>query len=764
MAGFLVRDILDEVDVCMASSKEALAIDVLYRGLWDHPGDEALLRRLGGLCVRLERWQEAHNAFGELSRMRPNDPEIAVALATAAEKPAEIASSPIRIGRGKYLQFSVTRCFEDADLPRSVLWEVLGDMLCDEDGLAIYGHGPFLDELLAHNPMLLDATLVQIVDDPAEDGPRGLPVVTLDQLPPSVRTVFLCGFGMAERMARFYRLPTGLRIVDAGLLASGPLAAKLAYAWKPTERHAYPLDIPDVVVQPDLDVLIVDCPGRVLAMLPNGIGYVAAALARTALRVQVLDLDLTSYHRYHIRRLFDLCGPIILPDGTEMPREPWMPEYAEWWGNGTATTALEDDIQQAIARIIAARPKILGFSVNSSNRDIAGRIAETVRQACPDIVILAGGYSCQDETLGRLNFPEADYVCIGEADLTVGPLCEALATGQRPIDQPGVMSRFDTPGRRFVPGPRQNNLDLIDFPRYDWVPSLDVYRNYNGYQLTPIIASRGCRWSRCTFCAERFYWRIRSAANFCDELEWLSDHGCKLFMFNESDLNGQPDRLVEICDEIIRRGIKVALTGQLRIHVKGDRPFFDKLAQAGFVALRFGVDAFNDNTLRLQAKGYTMKIVEQNLRACHEAGISTAVNWVIGVPGETDADVEESIANVIRLKDHIDKVENINQLRIKVGSIYWVSPEKYNIRFRRPQQELFEQYLINIPSEEWWSEQPYIDQHVRLERYERTIVGLRDGDVHFGDFAALMIERALHAHEAEADEQTPDRMLMPAHP
>ena len=42
-------------------------------------------------------------------------------------------------------------------------------------------------------------------------------------------------------------------------------------------------------------------------------------------------------------------------------------------------------------------------------------------------------------------------------------------------------------------------------------------------------------------------------------------------MFNESDLNGVPERLLEICDELIARNLKIRLTGQLRIHVKSDK-------------------------------------------------------------------------------------------------------------------------------------------------------------------------------------------------
>ena len=84
---------------------------------------------------------------------------------------------------------------------------------------------------------------------------------------------------------------------------------------------------------------------------------------------------------------------------------------------------------------------------------------------------------------------------------------------------------------------------------------------------------RGCRWSRCTFCAERFYWRIRSASDFVDELEWHVQRGHYLFMFNESDLNGMPERVLEICDEIIQRGLhkKVKLTGKLKVNPRHRR-------------------------------------------------------------------------------------------------------------------------------------------------------------------------------------------------
>ena len=172
-------------------------------------------------------------------------------------------------------------------------------------------------------------------------------------------------------------------------------------------------------------------------------------------------------------------------------------------------------------------------------------------------------------------------------------------------------------------------------------------------------------------------------------LEWLVDHGCTLFMFNESDLNGMPEKVIDICEEIIRRDIRVRLTGQLRIQKTSDGPFYRKLHEAGFVALRFGVDAFSENTLRLQKKGYTVDMIRQNLKECWEAGIFTEVNWVIGVPGETDADCDEGVDLILENQKYIGRLANINPLILVNGSVYWIDPERHGIRFRTSKEELY---------------------------------------------------------------------------
>src|SRR5690606_5276691 len=87
--------------------------------------------------------------------------------------------------------------------------------------------------------------------------------------------------------------------------------------------HIYPLPIPAIGFERDLDFLLLDLPARFLGLLPNGLGYVHNILKQTGCRFQTVDLDMIFYHRYHSRRLLDGDPALHAPDGSDMPVDPW---------------------------------------------------------------------------------------------------------------------------------------------------------------------------------------------------------------------------------------------------------------------------------------------------------------------------------------------------------------------------------------------------------------------------------------------------------
>ena len=619
--------------------------------------------------------------------------------------------------------------------------DALGNHLLGfNDDFALTGPSVFLDYLLGAVPELAKKAKY-VVDEscfPGKTEHHGIPALPPQLLPDSICAVFVCetkAFPIGEIGKK---LSPQLQILGPEILPDIAEEIIPFRSWVNKVDSIYPVSIPRIEFKENQDLVLLDCPSRNMALMPNGLAYVHNAIRQTGIKFQTMDLDIITYHRFHTHRLFDTGGIITTDSGLEFPKDPWLAENDSLWQNTQTIDYFRPEIDETIDALVKAKPKILGLSINACNLKFSREIVNGVKEALPDTIILVGGFSCYQPDVGLKAFPECDYMVIGEADLTVGPLVKKLARGESPKNMPGVMSRWDSSSTSFVPGPMPENLDELEMPRYEWF-DLDIYRNHDHYQLTPVIASRGCRWSLCTFCAERFHWRVRSVENVVDELQWLKEQGCDLFMWNESDLNGRPEILLQICDEIIRRDLNVKLVGQLRVHKKCDDNFYKKLRKAGFVSLRFGVDAWSRNTLRLQMKGYTLKHVTQNLKASFEAGIHTEVNTVVGVPGETEQDIQESIDFLIENKAYISRIANINPLIFAIGSVYWENPEKHNIQFREDRETLYRDYATTIPSNLWYSTEPYIDEHIRKERFEKVVRALYENGIGVGPYAEKVI-------------------------
>ncbi len=506
------------------------------------------------------------------------------------------------------------------------------------------------------------------------------------------------------------------------------------YDWR-----GYPCAIPTLDVQPNLDFLLLELPPRYRPIMPNGLGYVHNILANCGINFQTIDANIILYHRYHERRLREKLDPVISPSGYKMAEDPWDSANMGEWDKDDVIDYFWPDLEELLEGIIRQKPKVVGISLSGNNRTLAKKFVKELRMRAPDILIVVGGYDCGYHDLGRYLFPDFDYMVIGEAEGKLEPLVEALSKNKKPKDLPGILSRYDSPERIWSDIPRLQDLDSIDFPHYQWV-KIEQYDSYDRKHLIPITASRGCNWGRCRFCGECLPFRRRNPIKVADEIEYFAKKGYHSFHFNESDVNGDPEALYDLCTEIIKRKLKVDFVAQLRIDKRNSLEYFRHLAKAGFAHLRFGVDGWTDKLTRLQGKGYNMELVFQNLRDCHAAGITTTVNIVIGVPGETEDDVDETIQNITRCNNYIDEVISFNTLILTYGSEYYWNPEKYKIRFWGDKKEIYSKHVHYIPTELWYSEDPYIDQEVRMQRLDRIATGLYKNGVNIGSFASRVVE------------------------
>lgn len=512
------------------------------------------------------------------------------------------------------------------------------------------------------------------------------------------------------------------------------------------KRSIYPIVIPPLKIELGLDFLLLQLPSRYNPLLPNGIGYIRNILKKSGIIFQILDANIIFYHRYHSKRILEKINPVIAPGGYVMKDDPWDVANTGEWDKKEVVEYFWPQVEEIIQGIAVNRPRAIGLSIHETNRKLSIEFIKALRKMSPETFIVVGGYDCVHHDIGPEVIPEFDYMVIGEAELTLEPLVKALAKNEKPKDLIGIVSRYDSPGRQWVTPPLLEDLDSHGFPLYEWT-DLSLYRTYDGGLLIPITASRGCHWSRCRFCGECFPFRKRLPKAVVDEIEFFVAKGGKVFHFNESDVNGDPLNLHDICSEIIRRDLHINLVGQLRVDRRNTPEYLNHLASAGFRYLRFGVDGWNDRLLKLQRKGYKMDVVFQNLCDCHNAGITTTVNIVIGVPGETEDDVDEMIVNIIKCKKYVTRIESFNTLLLFTSSEYGRHPEQYKIFFRGDKDEIYRNNPQCIPSDLWYSEDPYIDKEVRMRRMNKILTELYKQGVEIGSFASVVVENLKKGQE-----------------
>lgn len=615
--------------------------------------------------------------------------------------------------------FSAFRCFMSADQhgTSSLLYRQIADMLLNEPGnIALIGSHEFINALLVSAPELLPK--IKAVTDsflsPIEFARlSGIP----DHQEPAgpFDTVFLCELGTERRWRLRKLIGRYFKVLCPDVLAENPTNVP-SESWIRKPGSIYPIDVP--VIEPvfNLDVLLLDLPARNNFALPLSLGYVHKALKKiSGIKTQTIDADAIFYHRYHIWRLFDLGEEIVLDNSRRLEEDPWS-WAEECWMDPRCWHSLyslfSSDIEELTDKIITSRPKILALTVHQRNEWIARLVAARVKARLPELLILAGGHSCVSASFGPKAFPEFDYMVIGEVESVLEPLIRQLLSEFRPHSLPGILSKHDPAGRIFEPSLPPQNLDDIGAPDYGWDPGLSTFLTFRGGILPYLNLTRGCIWGRCTFCSERFPFRTKSAKTFVDELERYHDMGITYCNFSDSDFGGRMEILNDVADEILRRDLKLQLNGQLRINPKHDVSFLKKLAAAG-IGCNFGIDAFTTKTLKLQRKGYTLEAVESCLRNCKEAGIKVWINLVVGVPGETEQDVDDTLSFVISHKNYVTSVANISPFYLVHGCIYWNEPEAHGIHFLSDKKELYDKYFHGIPDRYWYSVDPYIDGAIR---------------------------------------------------
>jgi hopanoid biosynthesis associated radical SAM protein HpnJ len=300
---------------------------------------------------------------------------------------------------------------------------------------------------------------------------------------------------------------------------------------------------------------------------------------------------------------------------------------------------LEDVLPQAPDFELA----VLHTSTPSFARDV--KVAEALRETNPALTIgLVGAHVSvnRDQAIGASK--AIDFIATDEFDFTVREIAEG-----RPFEEVAGLSYRNNGDIRHT-GPRPVLEDMDRLPHV-----VDVYKRdlviedyYNGYLHHPYVSfytGRGCQ-SRCTFCLwpqtiSGHRYRTRSTEHVLEEMAKAKEYfpQAKEFFFDDDTFTDNLPRAEEIARGLGEMGITWSC------NAKGNVPesSLRVLKENGLRQFVVGYETGNQEILNGIKKGMRTDWAMRFSEDCHKLGIKIHGCFIVGLPGETQQTIRETM-------------------------------------------------------------------------------------------------------------------------
>jgi radical SAM superfamily enzyme YgiQ (UPF0313 family) len=328
-------------------------------------------------------------------------------------------------------------------------------------------------------------------------------------------------------------------------------------------------------------------------------------------------------------------------------------------------------LADVVQRVRDVGPSLLGLSLTTRQWLRAREVVRAVRDVV-NVPVIAGGLHPTFAAAEVLATPGFDYVCLGEGEEPMRDLVRVLERKGRlvPLAE-SIANIWARGGVRPPLRPPFEPLDAMPFLARDLLDER--------YGVVHMTTQRGCPFP-CTYCAARMYDELYDRAGHegggpqtpGSAARGGADAGASGSASKYGRRRSHDSVLAEIA-ELQRRGpvnYLVFLDDTFTIHhpwvrgyckVHGERvrvPFciharvetvspdlLEVLAKAGCKHIQYGVESGSERVRRdILKRPVTNQRFVEVFRWTREVGITIVANYMLGIPGETRADVEETLA------------------------------------------------------------------------------------------------------------------------
>ena len=367
-----------------------------------------------------------------------------------------------------------------------------------------------------------------------------------------------------------------------------------------------------------------------------GLAFIAGALKQAGHTVSVIDAIGESPMAYHP------IGDIHLDIKVQLPLN-------RLYVNGLSAIEIANKIPDGV--------QIIGISAMFSNNWLFDRyLIDFLGERFPQALIVAGGESITAMAeLGLKQTKHLDVCVLGEGEETIVDLLAAIEKHGDFKDIDGIAYRDSESGKAVVTKRRTRvkNMDDMPLPAWEYFPM----ENYHKYEVRwgntnqksiPLLATRGCPYS-CTFCSSPQMWGtryyMRNPIHIINEMEYMMQtYGITSFDFYDLTAILKKEWIMTFTREIINR--KLNVIWELPVGTRSeviDSEVARNLYLSGCRQVTYAPETGSPSLLKLIRKKVKVPNMLKSMRSSHKEKIYINLNMIIGLPGETHADVWRTI-------------------------------------------------------------------------------------------------------------------------
>jgi ribosomal peptide maturation radical SAM protein 1 len=325
----------------------------------------------------------------------------------------------------------------------------------------------------------------------------------------------------------------------------------------------------------------------------------------------------------------------------------------------------------------------VGFSSTFEQNVASLALARRIKELHPEVTTIFGGANFDGE-MG----PEyvrvldwIDYAVIGEGELVLPRLVDAILDGRPAAGMPGVVCRQDG---HLVDGgsaARVERMDDLPDPDYDdyfaALARLGTHRVLGRSRPSLLVeSSRGCWWGEkqhCTFCglnASGMAFRSKSADRMVAELSRLSQR-YDVWRFAAVDNIMDVHYIDGVASKLAEEHLDFGLFYEVKANLTREQ--LRTLARGGLRLMQPGIESLSSHVLKLMRKGTTRLINLRLLKWALYYGIGVRWNMLVGFPGETVEDYDAQIRLIPSLY-HLPPPLQVGRIWLERFSPYYFDP------------------------------------------------------------------------------------------